>query len=265
MILILGASGMLGHKLAEELADMVPVALTRADYEAFDSLESFGLTETDWVINCIGSIPQKNDDPETFIRLNALFPKFLAETKASVIQIATDCVFDGAKGSYTESDPKTAIDIYGLTKYLGEVSRDRFLNLRASIIGPELTSKKSLFEWVRTQPEGASVYGFANHYWNGVTTEAFAKVVKGLIKTNIKLGGTFHLVPGDQVSKYQLVKMIASVTGRTDLTIEPKIVDPVDRTLQTDFPNLNSMFWRVAGYESAPTIEQMIYENETVN
>jgi dTDP-4-dehydrorhamnose reductase len=258
MILILGASGMLGHKIAEELADMVPVALTRADYEAFDSLESFGLTETDWVINCIGSIPQKNDDPETFIRLNAVFPKFLAETKASVIQIATDCVFDGEKGSYTESDSKTAKDIYGLTKYLGEVSRDRFLNLRASIIGPELTSKKSLFEWVRTQPEGASVYGFANHYWNGVTTEAFAKVVKGLIKTNIKLGGTFHLVPGDQVSKYQLVKMIAAVTGRTDLTIEPKIVDPIDRTLETDFPNLNSMFWRVAGYESAPTIDQMI-------
>ena len=249
---------MLGHKIAEELADMVPVALTRADYEAFDSLESFGLTETDWVINCIGSIPQKNDDPETFIRLNAVFPKFLAETKASVIQIATDCVFDGEKGSYTESDSKTAKDIYGLTKYLGEVSRDRFLNLRASIIGPELSSKKSLFEWVRTQPEGASVYGFANHYWNGVTTEAFAKVVKGLIKTNIKLGGTFHLVPGDQVSKYQLVKMIAAVTGRTDLTIEPKIVDPIDRTLRTDFPNLNSMFWRVAGYESAPTIDQMI-------
>jgi len=258
MILILGASGMLGHKLAEELADLDAVALTRADYEAFDSLESFGLTETDWVINCIGSIPQKNDDPETFIRLNAVFPKFLAETKASVIQIATDCVFDGTKGSYSESDPKTASDIYGLTKYLGEVSRDRFLNLRASIIGPELSSKKSLFEWVRTQPEGASVYGFANHYWNGVTTEAFAKVVKGLIKTNIKLGGTFHLVPGDQVSKYQLVKMIAAVTGRTDLTIEPKIVDPIDRTLRTDFPNLNSMFWRVAGYESAPTIDQMI-------
>jgi len=258
MILILGASGMLGHKLAEELADLGAVALTRADYEAFDSLESFGLTETDWVINCIGSIPQKNHDPETFIRLNALFPKFLAESKASVIQIATDCVFDGTKGSYSESNPKTASDIYGLTKYLGEVSRDRFLNLRASIIGPELTSKKSLFEWVRTQPEGASVYGFANHYWNGVTTEAFARVVKGLIKTNIKLGGTFHLVPGDQVSKYQLVKMIAAATGRTDLVIEPKIVDPIDRTLETDFPNLNSMFWRVAGYESAPTIDQII-------
>jgi dTDP-4-dehydrorhamnose reductase len=265
MILILGASGMLGHKLAEELADLGAVALSRLDYEAFDSLEPFNLTQNDWVINCIGSIPQRNDDAETFIRLNALFPKFLAETKASVIQIATDCVFDGAKGSYTESDPKTAKDIYGLTKYLGEVSRDRFLNLRASIIGPELSSKKSLFEWVRTQPEGASIYGFANHYWNGVTTQAFAKVVKGLIKTNIKLGATFHLVPADRVSKYQLVKMIAAVTERTDLNIEPRIVDPIDRTLQTDFPNLNSMFWRVAGYESAPTIQEMIFENETVN
>jgi dTDP-4-dehydrorhamnose reductase len=265
MILILGASGMLGHKIADELADLDALALSRSEYEAFHSLESFDLTENDWVINCIGSIPQKNDDVETFIRVNALFPKFLADTKASVIQIATDCVFDGAKGSYTESDPKTAKDIYGLTKYLGEVSRDRFLNLRASIIGPELTSKKSLFEWVRTQPKGASIYGFANHHWNGVTTQAFAKVVRGLIKTQIKLGGTFHLVPGDQVSKYQLVKMIAAATGRTDLTIKPKIVEPIDRTLQTDFPNMNSMFWRVAGYESAPTVQQMIYENERLN
>jgi dTDP-4-dehydrorhamnose reductase len=259
MILILGASGMLGHKIAEELADMDAVCLTRSEYEAFDSLEPYGLTENDWVVNCIGSIPQKNDDSETFIRLNSLFPKFLAEnTKASVIQIATDCVFDGAKGSYTESDSKTAADIYGLTKYLGEVQRHRFLNLRASIIGPELTSKKSLFEWVRTQPEASSIYGFANHYWNGVTTEAFAKVVKGLIRTNIELAGTSHLVPADRVSKYQLVKMIAAATGRTDLVIEPKIVEPIDRTLETDFPNLNAMFWRVAGYKSPPTIEQMI-------
>ena len=259
MILLLGASGMLGHKIAEELADLDITALGRFDYEAFDSLARYGLTENDWVINCIGAIPQKNSDPETFIRLNALFPKFLAEnTNASIIQIATDCVYDGSKGSYTESDTKTASDVYGLTKYLGEVKRHRFLNLRASIIGPELSAKKSFFEWVRTQPHGATVQGFTNHYWNGVTTEAFARVVKGLIKTNIKLGGTFHLAPQNQVSKYELLKMVATRVQRTDLTIQPKLVHSVDRTLGTEFPNLNFLFWRVAGYESAPTIQHMI-------
>ena len=257
MILILGASGMLGHKIAEELADLDIISAGRSDYEAFDSLESYGLTQDDWVINCIGAIPQKNSDPETFIKLNGLFPKFLAEnTNASVIQIATDCVYDGGKGSYIESDPKTGADVYGLIKNLGEIQRERFLNLRASIIGPELTSKKSLFEWVRTQPHGATIQGFTNHYWNGVTTEAFAKVVRGLIETNIKLGGTFHLVPADRVSKYELVKMIAA--DRTDLIIEPKIVHHVDRTLGTEFPNLNSLFWRQAGYKSPPTIQQML-------
>ena len=257
---------MLGHKIAEELADLGGLALGRSDYEAFDSLQSYHLTETDWVINCIGAIPQKNYDAETYITLNALFPKFLADnTKASVIQIATDCVFDGAKGSYTESDTKTARDIYGLTKYLGEIKRERFLNLRTSIVGPELSSKKSLFEWVRTQPQDASINGFANHYWNGVTTKVFAQVVKGLIKTNTKLSQTFHLVPADQVSKYELVKIIASISGRTDLTINPKMVEQIDRTLQTDFPNMNAMFWRLAGYQSPLTVQQMIYEHEGVN
>lgn len=259
MILILGASGMLGHKIAEELADLDIIALGRFDYQAFDSLDPYSLTANDWVINCIGAIPHKNSDAETFIRLNALFPKFLAEnTNASIIQIATDCVYDGTKGNYIESDIKTASDIYGLTKYLGEVQRHRFLNLRASIIGPELTAKKSFFEWVRTQPHGATVQGFTNHYWNGLTTEAFAKIVKGLIKTNIKLGGTFHLSPKDQVSKHELLEMVATKVQRTDLKIQPKLVHRIDRTLGTEFPNLNSLFWRVAGYESAPTIQHMI-------
>jgi dTDP-4-dehydrorhamnose reductase len=259
MILILGASGMLGHKIAEELADLDIITAGRSDYKAFDSLESYGLTQDDWVINCIGAIPQKNSDAETFIKLNALFPRFLAEnTKASVIQIATDCVYDGAKGSYIESDPKTGADVYGLTKNLGEIQRERFLNLRASIIGPELTCKKSLYEWVKTQPSAATIYGFANHYWNGVTTEVFAKVIRGLIVEEIGLEGTFHLVPADRVSKYELVKMIVAKAQRTDLTIEPKIVHHVDRTISTQFPNINSALWRLAGYESPPTIQHML-------
>ena len=43
-----------------------------------------------------------------------------------VIQIATDCVFDGLKGNYTEDDKHNAIDVYGKTKSLGEVSADNF-------------------------------------------------------------------------------------------------------------------------------------------
>jgi dTDP-4-dehydrorhamnose reductase len=135
-----------------------------------------------------------------------------------------------------------------------------WIHLRSSIIGPELTNKKSLFEWVKGQPEHAQVFGYANHYWNGVTTKAFSKVVAGVIRHRFFLMGTHHLVPHDQVSKYELVKMIASKTGRHDLEVIPKIVEPFNRTLGTSHKGVNRHLWQLAGYRVIPTIEQMLDE-----
>lgn len=255
-VLILGASGMLGHRVAEHLSD-IAIPLTRAQYEAGDSLAKYELTENDWIINCIGVIPQKSSDPAKMLQINGYFPQGLANhTAARVIQIATDCVYDGVRGNYTEDSPKTADDDYGRSKILGE--HPSFMNIRTSIVGAELEGKKSLFEWVKNQPDNAKVYGYINHFWNGVTTDAFARVVRAVIENNIFFRGTHHLVPADTMNKYRLIQLMAERANRNDLEIMPKIVKPINRTLKTNQPNLNDRLWELAGYYRQPTISELI-------
>ena len=260
-VLVLGAGGMLGHELVKHLAKFQLLAPNRFEYSAFDSLDKFDLAEGDVVVNCIGAIPQKGYSPEDMIKLNTDFPRFLAQHKDLIfIQIATDCAFRGDLGNYKEQDNRDAKDPYGKSKVGGEVVAPNWIHLRSSIIGPELTSKKSLFEWIRNQPTNAQVFGYANHYWNGVTTKAFSKVVAGLIRHRFFLMGTHHLVPANQVTKYELLEMIASKTKRDDLEIIPKIVEPINRTLDTSHQGVNRHLWQLAGYRVIPTIEQMLDE-----
>jgi dTDP-4-dehydrorhamnose reductase len=255
-VLVLGAAGMLGHRVVRALKGLEVIAPTRDEYDAPDSLAQFRLGKEDYVVNCIGAIPQKGHSPESMQLLNTHFPHLLSMEGLRVIQIATDCAFAGTKGDYSETDARDATDPYGTSKINGEVVQ--FMNLRTSIIGPELSGKKSLFEWVRNQPTGATVHGYANHYWNGITTDAFGAIVRGIIETNRWGHGIQHIVPADKVSKYQLIKMIATKVGRTDLEIMPTITAPIDRTLATVAPQTNLGLWALANLSQPPTIQELI-------
>ena len=222
----------------------------------------------DWVINCIGVIKSRINSPAdkaTAVAVNSAFPHQLDQASEKfgfrVIQIATDCVYSGADGQYTENSPHSPTDIYGMSKSLGEVDSPRFLNLRCSIIGPERKGHSSLLEWVRSRPGGASIPGYVNHVWNGITTLAFAKVVLGIIRNNLFQGGTFHLVPRDVVTKDQLVRLIASRLGRDDLSVQSVAAEKlVERSLNTLFPSTNERLWHYAGYSEIPTIQELVKE-----
>lgn len=261
-ILVLGAGGMLGHKVAQEFGDLDLIAPTRQEFDATkDDLKQFGLGEEDYIINCIGGIPQKGKTNQEMISLNANFPRVLAQQPQRVLQIATDCVYSGLDGGYSEISVKDPNSVYGASKASGEVRSPNFMHIRTSIVGPELSSKQSLFEWVRNQPEGATVMGYANHRWNGVTTEAFAKIARGIITNGLFRPTTQHLIPADSVSKAELIRLIAKRTGRDDLNIVPQIVpQAVDRTLKTMNKERNLAFWNAGGYARPPRIAEMIGE-----
>lgn len=247
---------MLGHRVVRALHGLDVIAPKRLEYQAPDSLAKFKLSDEDYVVNCIGAIPQKGYNANEMVKLNTHFPQMLAQEGHRVIQIATDCAFSGTLGSYTEIDARDARDDYGLTKIGGEVPS--FMNLRTSIVGPELTAKRSLFEFLRNQPKGATIKGFHTHHWNGVTTDAFGKIVRGVIEQAIYATGMQHVVPADRVTKYQLLKMFAKKLRREDLNIIPTITAKVDRTLATARPQLNAVLWQSAGYQGLPTIQDLV-------
>ena len=83
-----------------------------------------------------------------------------------MIHMSTDCVFSGKEGDYREEDFSDAEDLYGKTKYLGEVNYPGCLTIRTSIIGRELETKHGLIEWFLSQ-EGKTVSGYKKAIFSG--------------------------------------------------------------------------------------------------
>lgn len=292
-ILILGGSGMLGSMVAsylsslfegitctvrsDDMIDKCSKKLANANWIKFDvndylsSVENYSfLNEYAWIVNCIGITKPfcKDDNPaqiQNAISVNSLFPNLLSknliESKTKIIQIATDCVYSGFKGDYTETDKHDALDVYGKTKSLGETKYHNTYNLRCSIIGPEFDRNTFLIEWFLNQPQHASVNGFDNHDWNGVTTLQFAKITGGIITNQLSPENMQHLIPSGKVTKYEMLKIFAKYYQRDDITINKHSAsETIDRTLSTVNHEMNEKLWLSAGYSKIPTFEDMIKE-----
>jgi dTDP-4-dehydrorhamnose reductase len=292
-LVVLGGSGMLGSMVVDvfqrdpefELTATVRTPVLASDFGAripdvqwrlFDAASTTkdacvtAIAGAQWIINAVGiTKPYAHDDNpdevENAIRINSIFPYRLAaaakETGARVLQIATDCVYSGQKGSYTESDPHDPLDVYGKTKSLGEVLHPGTHCLRCSIIGPEPKASVFLLEWFRRQMHSARVNGFTNHQWNGVTTLQFAKLCMGIIKNDIPLSHLQHVIPTGTISKYEMLQVFGKEFGRTDLQISPtEAKTVVDRTLSTTCEKRNCQLWAAAGYAHPPTVPEMIAE-----
>lgn len=294
-VVVVGASGMLGSMVTDVLAaqrDLQVAGTVRTprlahacgeklpevewrEYDATSDGRSLAsaLDGADWVINAIGlTKPYVHDDNpaevERAVRVNAAFPFELTRAAgaagAQVIQIATDCVFSGATGRYLESSPHDALDVYGKTKSLGEASLPGIHLLRCSIIGPEPSSPTFLLEWVRQQAAGASINGYVDHLWNGVTTHAFARLCLGIVSGGITAPRLQHVIPDGDATKADLLVMIAKAYGRKDITVVPtQAPSAIDRTLRTEQPESNAMLWAAAGYAAPPSVAEMIDQMAT--
>lgn len=258
-VLILGASGMLGSTLfrafgktsqfdtfgsireasakryfAPELHDAL-IPNIHLDGES-GLLTAFAVAKPDVVINCIGIIkqlPSATDHLES-LAINSTLPHRLAKycdvTGARLVHFSTDCVFSGKQGLYKEEDFPDAYDLYGRTKFLGEVGYENSITLRTSIIGHELNRSKSLVDWFLSQSD--EVKGFTNAVFSGLPTVEVARVMKEYVIPNQNLHGLYHLSV-DPINKYDLLNLVASTYGKTiKITADDRLV--IDRSLNSD-------------------------------
>jgi len=242
-ILVLGAGGMLGHivcKYFEEAGHEVVTTARDEDkknyYDAYKNI--YGIEEVidnekpQIVINCIGVLNQAAEDNHALASLlNSFLPNYLDELSAKydykLVHVTTDCVFDGEKGDYTESDFPDAKSYYGLSKALGEVNNNRTLTLRTSIVGPDINQNGiGLFKWFTEQSD--TIKGFDGVVWTGVTTLQLAKVMEEGIQKN--LNGLHHAVNGEKISKYELLKLFKKYFNG-DIKIEKDNTYKSDKSL----------------------------------
>lgn len=252
---ILGATGMLGHKLVQVIGlnhdvkatcRSLSPALKGYDFfnnvfEGFEAndikvFEKFIKEERfDVVINCIGIIKQQKSayDPIPSIEINSLFPhkinKICKEQGTRFIHISTDCVFSGTKGQYIESDEPDATDLYGKSKELGEVT-DAALTIRTSIIGHEISSQLSLVNWFLSQKE--TVNGYQKAIYSGLPTIHLANVILKIINNHPNLYGLYH-VASAAINKYDLLCLIAKYYKK-NISILPYDQFENDKSLISD-------------------------------
>lgn len=240
-VLILGASGMLGHALMHELSASLPDTSVRGTVRSLDSLPSdfrsayssqlvdgvdvldaetvpslIEKLQPDVVVNAVGVIKQAPgvEDHVLTTKINALLPHVVAQSCSAIgsrlIQISTDCVFSGRTGNYTEQDVPDPVDFYGRSKLLGEVAAPH-ITLRTSIIGPELRNGASLLEWFLSQ-DGSRISGYTKAIYSGLPTVELARVIASMVLPRPDLEGLWH-VSGQAISKYELLNLIASAYG----------------------------------------------------
>nr|WP_276559053.1 SDR family oxidoreductase [Fluoribacter dumoffii] len=193
--------------------------ITNVDVLDMDSLfKVFELVRPDVVINCVGLIKQlaTAKDPLVVLPINAMLPHRLAKlcalSHARLIHISTDCVFSGQKGLYLEHDVSDAEDLYGKSKYIGEITElPHAITLRTSIIGHELNSNHALLEWFLSQEN--EVNGFTKAVFSGLPTFELARIIRDYVIPHPELSGLYH-VAASPINKYDLLALIAEIYGK---------------------------------------------------
>jgi len=173
-----------------------------------------------------------------------------------MVHISTDCVFSGKKGSYTEEDQSDAEDLYGRTKFLGEVAYPHCVTLRTSLIGQELKTHLGLIEWFLAQK--GTIQGFTRAIYTGFTTDELSRVIKDCIIPNPELRGVVQ-VSSDPISKYDLLQLAKQAYKRDDINIVPNDEFFCDRSLDS------TRFRQITGYQppSWPEMVQEMARNST--
>lgn len=256
-ILVLGANGMLGYSIFKYFSlksSYKTAGILRSkqflkyfnkneidnlfflkDIRNFKSLEKYLINfQPNYVINCIGIIKQskKLDDPISIIEINSILPHRLAvickKINSKLIHFSTDCVFNGKKGNYIESDKPNADDIYGKSKFLGELNYSNNLTIRTSIIGHELVNNLSLLNWFLSQNE--KVEGYSKAVFSGLPAVYIAEILEKFILES-SLSGLYHL-SSEPIDKYTLLCMIAKTYNKKiEIINSNKLV--IDRSLNS--------------------------------
>lgn len=276
-VLVLGVTGMLGSTVFKSLAqdetlDVFGTLRRKSGMNYFpetsrekliasvDVLDNDSLIEVmaavrpDVVINCIGLIKQLSDaqDPLFALPINAMLPHRLAKlcslVGARMVHISTDCVFSGRKGMYKEEDVSDAEDLYGKSKYIGELTAlSHVVTLRTSIIGHELNSNSSLVDWFLSQK--GPVKGYKKAVFSGLPTVELARVINDYVIPDPKLTGLYH-VSADPIDKHTLLLLIAKIYKKNIEITSDELVC-INRSLDS------TKFLSITGYKP-PEWESLI-------
>ncbi|MCC7572400.1 MAG: dTDP-4-dehydrorhamnose reductase [Candidatus Methanofastidiosum sp.] len=224
---IIGSNGQLGSDLSKIYGEDA-VNLTRKEIEVTDfsmCRKVLGKINPDVVINCAAYV--KVDDAEIYpleaFSVNSIGAKNIAmvseELNSTNVYISTDYVFDGRKGTpYTEDDLPNPINVYGMSKYLGECltqcySRKYYIFRVSSLFGKAGSSGKGgnfIETMISTAERNEEIKVVDDIFMSPTYTKDAAFLIKSLIEKNPEFG-IYHLNNSGQCSWYEFATEIFKI------------------------------------------------------
>ncbi len=232
-VLVTGATGMLGSDLAPVLAAAGHEVLARPHSDldiADEKAVARALRELapDVVVNCAAftKVDDCETDPRAF-EVNARAVGFLADAcghvSAQLVQMSTDFVFDGEKGSpYAEDDAVGPLSAYGRSKRAGEEEALRLpgsLVVRASWLFGR--SGWNFVEAILKQVEAGRtrLTVVTDQVGRPTATTDLSEAVAALLDAGAS--GVYHFANRGEVSWNEFAREILWLAGRHDVAVEP--------------------------------------------
>lgn len=153
------------------------------------------------------------------IRTNTIGPKNLAHGAkrigAFLIHFSTDYVFDGMKNSpYTEKDTPAPLNMYGKSKYMGELSiKEELINyliFRVSWVFGE-GRQNFIYKLIRWSKEKPFLEISADEISSPTSTRTIVEIT--LLALREGLTGLYHLTNSGYTSRYEWAKFIFDTMG----------------------------------------------------
>jgi len=253
-LLVTGASGLLGHKVAQLALERghkvystynehptnlgIPVKLNLANLseisKTISRLKSEAIIHTAAYTDVDGC--EVNQDLAW--KVNAEATKRIAVVCASIdshlTYVSTDYVFDGEKGLYSEEDQPNPVSYYGYTKLKGEeFVKEHAKNwciARASVIyGWSQTQKLNFATWlINNLNQGKEVKVLTNQYVSPTLNTNLAEMLLEIAER--KITRILHTAGATKTSRYEFALKLAEV-----FNLNMNLVKPAE---------LNDMVWR---------------------
>lgn len=244
-ILITGASGLVGHNIAQGLkglgelhatAHRTPVAIPDVIEHPMDLMKVETVSavihevKPDIVIHCaaLADVDECEKDWHVAYTMNVRstmrFSDDVRRREKRMIFISTDLVFGGERGNYRETDIASPLSSYGWTKLIAEshVARSGPKNaiLRAALVyGKGAGEHGGFVGWMRRDLEaGNTVRLYQDEYRTPLYVGNMVSVVREVIEKNI--GGLYHIAGMERVNRYDFGVRLANVFGLPSSRIE---------------------------------------------
>ena len=233
-ILVTGAKGQLGYDVVNELNNrghcVIGVDIDEMDITDYNSVEKcFAASEPDAVVHCAAwtAVDAAESNVEKCRLVNAKgtenITEFARKYNAKLVYISTDYVFNGeGEKPWKPDDKREPLNIYGLTKYEGELAAEKYE--KTFIIRIAWVFGKNGNNFVKTVlklAETNSVLNFVNDQV-GTPTYTFdlAKLIADMLETE-KYGKYHATNEGGYISWYDFVIEILKQKGINNITVNP--------------------------------------------